>query len=240
MVDQQDARDIDKQSTANTHSGSRRPGRPKKGTGLRDKILDVAEIAFAESGFAGTSTREIASRAGVNQGLITYYFDTKQSLFDEVFRRRGAILTGQRHVSLDRLIAGRSSFTVEDVIRAYIQPQWDMKHSGPLGSAFVRLQARIHAEPSKQSLALRREVYDAAVKRYIDAVKPLLPGISRDTISLRWSFLVGTYLFMLNDLGRIEDISEGRITDLAEEELLANLVAFLAAGLKADTPLGRK
>jgi AcrR family transcriptional regulator len=215
---------------------SRSPGRPKSKTGLRQSILDEAELAFADSGFAGTTTRDIASRAGVNQNLIRYYFDTKKLLFDEVIRRRGAMLSGKRHVLLDRLIANNPSHTLEDVIRAYVQPQWDTKNSGPGGAAFVRLQARLHAEPDDQSLSLRREVYDAAVKRYIDVVQPLLPHLNRETISLRWAFLVGTYLFMLNDLGRIEDISEGGVTDLSNEEMLDNLVGFLAAGFRASAP----
>jgi AcrR family transcriptional regulator len=212
---------------------TRSPGRPGNKTKLREKVLDEAELAFAEKGFSGTTTRDIASRAGVNTNLIRYYFETKQFLFNEVIRRRGAILSGHRHVLLDRLIANNPNHTLEDLIRAYIQPQWDTKHSGPGGAAFIRLQARLHAEPNKQSLDLRREVYDAALRRYISVVEPLLPHLTRETISLRWAFLVGTYLFMLNDLGRVEDISDGVITDLSNNEMLDNLVGFLAAGFKA-------
>jgi AcrR family transcriptional regulator len=39
--------------------------------------------AFAEGGFDGTSTRDIARRASVTQGLITYHFASK----DELWRR---------------------------------------------------------------------------------------------------------------------------------------------------------
>ena len=112
-----------------------------------------------------------------------------------------------------------------------------MKHSGPGGAAFIRLQARIHAEPDEHSLKLRREIYDAAVKRYIEAVGPILPELSRETISVRWTFLVGTYLFMLNDLGRIEDISDGLVSNITEEELLDSLVIFLSQGFKAPATL---
>ena len=214
----------------------RKPGRPSKDSNLRDRILDHAELAFAESGFAGASTRDIAQRAEVNQGLIRYYFETKEQLYSEVFRRRGSVLAGRRHVLLDRLLASGKPYSVEDVIRAYLQPQWEMKNSNQFGSAFVKLQARIHAEPDEQSIALRREVYDAAVKRYIDALCPLLPHLGHEIVSLRMAFLVGTYLFMLNDLGRIEDMSEGELSALDTGILLDNLVLFLAAGLRAEAP----
>ncbi len=42
----------------------RKPGRPKDGEDMRDVILDQAEIAFAEAGFAGAKLRDIAGAAG--------------------------------------------------------------------------------------------------------------------------------------------------------------------------------
>ena len=53
----------------------------------RDRILDVALRSFAELGFDGSSTRAIAARAGVNQGLIPYYFGTKEALWREAVSR---------------------------------------------------------------------------------------------------------------------------------------------------------
>src|ERR1039458_4836462 len=45
-----------------------------------DDLLDVARRAFVEEGFAA-STREIARRAGVSEGLIFQRFQTKEDLF---------------------------------------------------------------------------------------------------------------------------------------------------------------
>ena len=56
----------------------------------QQKLLDAALEAFSESGFKGTSTREIAERAGVHHPLITYHFQNKDTLWraaaDRVFR----------------------------------------------------------------------------------------------------------------------------------------------------------
>ncbi len=214
----------------------RKPGRPKNNGKLKEKILDAAEIAFAEGGYTGISVRDIAERAGVNQGLIRYYFETKEQLFDAVYKRRGGLLSGHRHVLLDRLLESGRPLQVEDIIRAYLQPQWDLKHSGESGAAFARLQSRLHSELEEHALRLRKEVYDASVKRYIDALAQVLPQIPRRTIGLRMSFLVGTYMFMLNDLGRIEDLTEGKIHHLSKEEMLDNMVVFLAAGMQSHRP----
>ncbi|MCR9098218.1 MAG: TetR/AcrR family transcriptional regulator [bacterium] len=47
----------------------------------RARIVEAAAECFAERGFRAASTREIAARAGVNQGLITYHFKSKDELW---------------------------------------------------------------------------------------------------------------------------------------------------------------
>ena len=47
----------------------------------KQKLLDAALEAFSESGFKGTSTRDIAARAGVHHPLITYHFSNKDRLW---------------------------------------------------------------------------------------------------------------------------------------------------------------
>ena len=56
----------------------------------QQKLLDAAIEAFSENGFKGTSTRDIAERAGVHHPLITYHFKNKDLLWraaaDQIFR----------------------------------------------------------------------------------------------------------------------------------------------------------
>lgn len=47
----------------------------------RNRILEVAHGIFSKSGYDGASTRDIAEAAGVNQGLVTYYFGSKRELW---------------------------------------------------------------------------------------------------------------------------------------------------------------
>ncbi|MEN9063533.1 TetR/AcrR family transcriptional regulator [Ponticoccus litoralis] len=217
-------------------SSRRKPGRPKEtdSTDLRDRILDAAELEFADHGYNGARMRDIAARAGVNLALIGYYNGSKGALFEEVVRRKGARIAAARHANLDALLARTPSPRLREIVRAYLQPQWDMKESGPPGAAFVRLQARLHAEPEARALRLRREIYDPAAKRYIAVLAVALPHLSLEEVSLRMAFLVGTYLFMLNDLGRVGDLSDGQITALGKDALLDHLQRFLSAGLRAE------
>src|SRR3954466_14769423 len=47
----------------------------------RDSILDAALVEFAERGFEGTSTQDIARRAGISQPYLFRLFGTKKELF---------------------------------------------------------------------------------------------------------------------------------------------------------------
>jgi TetR/AcrR family transcriptional regulator len=47
----------------------------------RDRILAAAADLFSERSFDGATTRDIASRAGVTQPLLTYHFHSKEELW---------------------------------------------------------------------------------------------------------------------------------------------------------------
>ncbi len=53
------------------------------------QIMEAAEELFAEQGFAGTSVRDIAEKAGVNLAMISYYFGSKEKLMEAMFDYRG-------------------------------------------------------------------------------------------------------------------------------------------------------
>ncbi|HXG30904.1 MAG TPA: TetR/AcrR family transcriptional regulator [Thermodesulfobacteriota bacterium] len=54
----------------------------------RDRILETAIRLFSERGFNGTTTKEIAEEAGVNEALIFRYFSTKRELYGAIIERK--------------------------------------------------------------------------------------------------------------------------------------------------------
>jgi AcrR family transcriptional regulator len=55
--------------------------------GLREDILDEAEVRFAHKGYAATSVREIAEAVDVNPAMVHYYFGSKHDLLRQVMER---------------------------------------------------------------------------------------------------------------------------------------------------------
>src|SRR5947209_17816539 len=53
----------------------------------KDDVLDAAMIEFAEKGYGGTSTEDIAKRAGISQPYLFRLFGTKKELFKATVAR---------------------------------------------------------------------------------------------------------------------------------------------------------
>jgi AcrR family transcriptional regulator len=56
--------------------------------GRREQILDGAWCLFAQKGFRGTTTREIAKRLGISEALMFKYFPTKAVLYRAIIHKR--------------------------------------------------------------------------------------------------------------------------------------------------------
>lgn len=89
---------------------SSRHARPRDAALAQAALLDAAEAAFAEHGFAGARTQAIAARAGYNTGLLFHYFGDKLGLYTAVIKRADAQLS----VILGRLLAAVATDAADD------------------------------------------------------------------------------------------------------------------------------
>lgn len=54
----------------------------------RQVLLQVAEKLFAQHGFEAVSVRQLATEAGTNVAMVSYYFGSKDGLFQELITSR--------------------------------------------------------------------------------------------------------------------------------------------------------
>ena len=57
---------------------------------VRDQLLEAAARLYAETGYRGTTTRRIATEAGVNEITLFRHFGSKDALMREAIARAGA------------------------------------------------------------------------------------------------------------------------------------------------------
>ena len=87
-------------TTQSAASSGRRTQRRSLDT--RRRLVDAAIAAFAEAGYAGAATRDIAERAGVHHPLITYHFRNKARLWQAAADH----LLGELNERLERTVSG--------------------------------------------------------------------------------------------------------------------------------------
>jgi AcrR family transcriptional regulator len=105
-------------------------GKQKKSE-TRNKIMDTAKKLFVKKGLDGLKMRDLADEAGVNKGLLHYYFKNKETLFTEVFTDEAA----QLYSHINEILQKDLSF--ESKLNQIVDKYFDMLQKNPGMPIFV-------------------------------------------------------------------------------------------------------
>ncbi len=83
----------------------------------RDQFVDCAIDAIVDLGFQGTSVAEVARRAGVSKGVVTYHFSAKDDL---IYATVAHIFDSMKAFLEDRLRGTTPETFVADYITAWV------------------------------------------------------------------------------------------------------------------------
>jgi len=202
----------------------------------RARLIEAATDLFIERGFRGVSIRQIADTAGTNSALISYYFGDKEGLFKQVFKNVAAPLNAARMMNFD-ILEHAKNVTVESIVEAWVAPLFQGA-SLAKQSPFATLSLSLDVEQTKLREELIVEVYDEVNARFLTLLEGCLPKISRATLVWRLYFLVGAVLTASRSRSRsVKNLSGGSPPLQNPDELIAQLVAFAAAGFRCpDRP----
>jgi AcrR family transcriptional regulator len=202
----------------------------------RERLLDAAERQFAEHGFAGASLREITAEAEANLAAVSYHFGSKEELFLAVVTRVIAPINQQRLELLDRAKARakEAPLPVEEVIEILVGPVLrSATQHGPRGGCLLKLFARTQLEDA----TLWKRIVDGPlreVKTRIEAeLARALPHLGPREIAYRMHFTMGAVKSVAGELHMLKAFSHGLCDPTDIEGTLRELVAFLAAGMRA-------
>lgn len=97
----------------------------QRGEETRARIILAAIKCFGEYGFAGASTRDIATEAGVNAPALQYYFDNKEGVYKACIEYMVGLVMGQMGEAIEaaeRVLANPDS-TDRQLIDAFLELQ---------------------------------------------------------------------------------------------------------------------
>lgn len=130
----------------------------------RQRLLHAAVQCFAEHGFAKTSTRNIATQAGVNIAAISYYFGDKAGLYRAAYTepmgspQDDIALFDGAHLSLDAALQGLYGGFMEPLKK----------------NALVQQCIRLHMREMVEPTGLWEEEVSCGIKPYHQALVKLL------------------------------------------------------------------
>ena len=220
-------------STPTAHRG--RGPRVAGAADTRRRILDAAELLFAERGFHAVSVRDITTAAGVDVALIHYHFGSKPLLFESVFMRRAELLNTERLRRLEAVVARHrgGAAPVEDIIDAFTHPLLDRSERGDPGwKAYFALIAQVNNSKEFGGLMMTR-YFDPVVHAFIGALRRTMPDCTERDLFWSYHFLSGALTLTFAETGRIDNLSRGvcRSNDL--DSVHERMVPFIAAGFRA-------
>ncbi len=162
-----------------------------RGAATRDALLDAAEALIAGHGFMTPSHRMIAAEARTHVALVNYHFGSKEMLFEAALERRASRLNTLWREALEEM-RGRSSWSVEDVLKAWWLPfsELDMQKDGPWGN-YLCTFARLASAPDGE--AWYQRYFGVSDRDFHATLAEALPGASRE--DLEAGFRYGRSLF---------------------------------------------
>ncbi len=211
-----------------------KPATGKTGGKRFNAILDAAEDIFAASGFSGASMREIAEKAGVAQALIHYHFSTKERLIEELVVKRGGEINNLRQQRLKALFKKSSVPQLEDVTDVLLRPTIEIGHrAGNSSNGFARILVSAANSSDRLSTKLTKQYYDPIARQFITAFEKATPGLSHENAVWAYMFSIGVGMTMMAQTGRSQRLSGGLCDDTDVEAMLARIIPFIAAGIRA-------
>ncbi len=131
------------------------------------KIKNAAQKVFIQKGYSGTSTRDIADEAGINNALVNYYFRSKEKLFDIVMKEQVTTL-------FDKIlpIVNNETTTLAQKIQAIIDYHTEVLLAQPGISLFVL--SELHNQPERIAIYMQanRGLSRSVLARQFKEVKP--------------------------------------------------------------------
>lgn len=202
--------------------------------GTRKRLLDAAEELFADRGFEGTSTRDIAALSGDTIGSVNYHFGTKDELHIAVIRRRHREITEERMTMLERRIESDEAPALEEIVAYLIVPYLQRAMKGEAGwRNYLRMMSRIIYSP-KWYPEIVADLYDPASRQFIEWIRKAVPGAAFKDIGYAYHFVLGVMLHCSADIAtnRIGNLTDGICDSSNFEEIRERVVRFCAAGIR--------
>ncbi|MCK0714738.1 MULTISPECIES: TetR/AcrR family transcriptional regulator [Chromohalobacter] len=203
------------------------------------RILDTAEVLFAERGFAETSLRTITSKAKVNLAAVNYHFGSKKALIQAVFARYLDPFSERFHQALDELeVQYRDeAIPLEVLLETLARTVLEVPAERNSLKVFMRLLGLAYTQAQGHLRRYIQEHYGNVFSRFSDLVRRATPELPEAERFWRLHFMLGTVIFTLSGLDALRDIADKDYHEhVSVRDLIRRLRPVVVAGMQAPLP----
>ncbi len=202
----------------------------------KTRILDAAEILFAENGYKRTSIKALACRARVNLAAVNYHFGSKHALVEKVIERRLSLINDLRMEKFQQIeeaaaLNGRAP-CVQALLRAFIEPVFTATDTLQKGVSFLMIEGRAFAEPDHAIRDIFIHHFKPAFTRLSRLMQAALPDLPAPVLRWRLHFVIGAFAHALRVCGS-RPAPDFFPPVYQAGTVVSLLVAFLAHGMTA-------
>ncbi|MDO2947913.1 TetR/AcrR family transcriptional regulator [Aeromonas simiae] len=203
-------------------------------TDTKNRILDAAEVLFAERGFADTSLRLITGEADVNLASVNYHFGSKKELIQAVLDRYLSLFMPRLDAQLDAL-QQQEEITLLAVFESFVEPLMsltEVRSNGP--ALFMQLLGRGYIDSQGHLRRFITSEYGEVLGHITQAISRANPALSPADLFWRLHFTLGTVVFTMASADALRDIAQADFgQQLDVEGLVRNVIPYLASGVGA-------
>ncbi len=204
-------------------------------SGPKRKLLDAAELLFAEKGFEAVSVRDVTQFVKMNVSAVNYHFGSRDGMMTLVILRYANPVLEERIARLDsaeRKWAGKG-LPLEEIIDAFVRPLLGQARKTDLPERqFYKLIGRIFAENGDGLAPAIEAQFRATSERFMRAFGKSLPAVAPEDLVARIHFMTGGLVHLLTHQ---EMLSNGAAAPPDMAATLSRFIRFGAAGLREGT-----
>jgi AcrR family transcriptional regulator len=165
----------------------------------RHDILNAAMQLFAKKGFRGTTTRDLAYQAGVNEAIIFRHFNTKEELYSAILEHKAGENRDARCEELERLSSGNDDVRFFEAIGRTFLERHEKDSTFLRLLLFSALEGHQLSDMFVASMAARNPIANYIRRRIDDgAFRPMDPQLAaRALFGMFASFVLWQEVFGL-------------------------------------------
>ena len=150
----------------------------------KNRLLDAAEVLFAEKSFEEVSIRELATAAEVNVAAVNYHFQGKENLYQEVIKRRFIIQRDRTLAAIGQVLAEYQDkppldSLIRSIVALYLEEALSPKRDGTFLKLIVR---ELHSQGDHATPLFFKEMVAPVFRTFSDALIQVRPTLEQEQV----------------------------------------------------------